>query len=115
MPLKLICGKCGELIFQSSMKQLHLRKDDVSIPQIIVDKLGSKCPNPSCGRKFTSEDQKNWTLKITGKKGDRAFFSKPISRIGKEVMGFTISTTSKRKHKITSNYLVKGHDEPTEF
>lgn len=66
MPLKLICGKCGKLLFQSSMKRLHLAYNDASIPAIIRDKRGSKCPG--CGRKFTEKDLENWTLEITGLK-----------------------------------------------
>ena len=105
MPFKLICKACGITMYSS--------KEIATVPDVIYERLHGKCPK--CNRKITTEDLDNFTLKITGQKGDRAFFSKPASRIGKEVLGFTVVRTSKKKHKITGNYLVVGHDEPEEF
>ena len=102
------------------MLEVDMVNDNFSIPDIIYEKLqkpaNTSQPHcPHCKRIIKSEDIENWTLKITGQKGDRAFFSKPGSRPIIKVMGFKVSKTRKRKHRMTSGYLRVGHDEPTEF
>jgi len=76
VPLKLVCGRCGELLYYVSAIDACKNVNNLCVPEIIFGPKKLKGTCPGCDRRFTVDDIKNMQVHITGRRADSEFYGK---------------------------------------
>jgi hypothetical protein len=84
MSLRVVCGRCGELLYSVSGVEMVGNPESFCVPDVVFgSKLNGVCPG--CGRRFSHDDVKNMQVRITGKRADAAFYAKGGRKKGKRI------------------------------
>jgi len=71
MPLKIVCKRCGELVYYASAIMMAKDASNFCVPEVLR-RLNNQCP--SCGRIITMDDVANMNVHVTGQRGNVEFY-----------------------------------------